>query len=341
MLSGIRASTQAKENDYLADKTSQRGYHLQDGNVVKAGFLSLWLLISLLWIQPAFAQRFEAGIEESNWSVAASALECRLRHRVPGFGDAEFVRSAGVPMRFLLESWQSRLRGGKAILAAEAPPWKTGEPVQLGEVRVSPGRKVVRLQEPRALRVLDELGQGNTMVFAQPASPDSAGAVRVALSAANFRGVYSDYLNCLAELMPVNFAQISKSVLLYGDGQRQFSSANRERLDLVARYVKADSNVGRVLVDGHSDRRGRSDANRRLSRQRAYAVTAYLIAQGVPERIITTRYHGERYPAAGKRISEARNRRVTVRLELADPAAGLVADQDQGIQTRPRFDASL
>jgi outer membrane protein OmpA-like peptidoglycan-associated protein len=46
-------------------------------------------------------------------------------------------------------------------------------------------------------------------------------------------------------------------------------------------------------------------------------VTNYLISQGVPEEMITTRYHGERYPVVPNTSAEnrARNRRVAIRLE--------------------------
>lgn len=313
----------------------------QDFLALKMRPRNMLLLALLVCTRSAIAATFVAGIDESSWVVEPSPLECRLQHRIPAFGQAVFVRSAGRSLSFRLESWQSRMRRGNALVAAESPPWKAGNPTRLGEVRVTSGRNPVRLGEELALRVLDALGQGKNLVFAQPAGPDSASSLQVALSAVNFRGVYREYMDCMAGLLPVSFAEASRSALLFGDQQWEISASNRERLDLIARYVEADPGIGRVLVDGHTDRRGRADDNRRLSRQRAHAVTAYLIAQGVPEGLITTRYHGERYPVAGKRAAEARNRRVSVRLERRDPGAGLASGQVSEVQTRPRFDASL
>lgn len=295
----------------------------------------------LAMVRPVGAASFAAGLDTSTWVVQPSALECRMQHRIPAFGDAVFVRAAGHPLQFRLESWQARMRAGKALIAAEPPVWNTGPPTDLGQVRVLAGRNPVRLGEQQALRVLDELGRGRNFVFAQPAGPDAAGTLRVALSAVNFRGVYREYMDCMAALLPVSFTEASKSVLLFGGQQWQLGPRSRERLELVARYVQADPGIGRVLVDGHTDRRGRAEDNRRLSRQRAHAVTAYLLQLGVPEDMITTRYHGERYPVTGKRASASANRRVSVRLERRDPGAGLASGQSGEIQPRPRFDASL
>lgn len=264
-----------------------------------------------------------------------------MQHRIPAFGEAVFVRSAGAALQFRLESWQARMRRGTAQMAVEAPVWNAGKSLQLGQVRVTSGRHPVRLREQQALQVLDALGQGRNLVFAQPAGPQSSAELRVALSAVNFRGVYRQYMDCVAQLLPVSFAEASRSVLQFGDRQWTLSLTHRERLEVIAGFVRADPGIGRVLVDGHTDRRGRAEDNRRLSRQRAYAVTAYLIQLGVHEDIITTRYHGERYPVTGKRANDSQNRRVAVRLERRDPSAGLASGQSPEILPRPRFDASL
>ena len=72
-----------------------------------------------------------------------------------------------------------------------------------------------------------------------------------------------------------------------------------------------------VYVDCHSDNYGRRLLNRDLSKRRAEEVTRYLVSQGVSEEMITTRYHGERYPVVPNNTAEnrARNRRVAIRLE--------------------------
>ena len=121
----------------------------------------------------------------------------------------------------------------------------------------------------------------------------------------------------MASLLPVNYRQIARSAVLFPSGQWRLSDATKQRLDLVALYVKNDPTITTIYVDGHSDNVGRRLTNRDLSRQRAEEVTRYLSNIGLSEEMITTRYHGERYPVVSNKGKEnrARNRRVTVRLE--------------------------
>ncbi len=121
----------------------------------------------------------------------------------------------------------------------------------------------------------------------------------------------------MANLLPVNYQQIARSAVLFPSAQWRLSDATKQRLQLIAEYVQTDTSVNAVYVDGHSDNLGRRLANRDLSRKRAEEVSRYLTSLGVNEEIVTTRYHGERYPAVepSGADSRARNRRVTIRLE--------------------------
>jgi outer membrane protein OmpA-like peptidoglycan-associated protein len=115
----------------------------------------------------------------------------------------------------------------------------------------------------------------------------------------------------------VNFRQVARTAILFPSAAWRLSDSSRERLDLIALYVKNDDSVKGIYVDGHSDNMGRRLMNRDLSKRRAEEVTAYLINLGLEPNMITTRYHGERYPVV-KNNSQAnrdRNRRVTIRLE--------------------------
>lgn len=71
-----------------------------------------------------------------------------------------------------------------------------------------------------------------------------------------------------------------------------------------------------VIVEGHTDDRGDASFNQRLSEQRARAVKAELIANGVDGKIIKTVGHGESMPIADNntRAGRAKNRRVEVKI---------------------------
>lgn len=79
----------------------------------------------------------------------------------------------------------------------------------------------------------------------------------------------------------------------------------------IATFKKGGSEV---IVAGHADRVGNPEANLRLSRARAEAVRARLVAGGVPASKITVKYFGEKMPliSTGDNTPNANNRRVLV-----------------------------
>ncbi len=271
---------------------------------------------------------YTASMDLSRWDVESSPLQCRMEHQIPAFGRAVFHRPSGGELSLALESWSSPLKKGEARVFIESPLWKPGNGLPaptLTRVPVSGQGRAIRIEGALASRLLAELEKGRQPTFARAAWYQGDEEVQVGLSSANFSNGHRAWMACMAQLLPVNFDQIERSVLTYGSDAWRLDARNRARLDLIVRYVKADPNVARVYVDGHSDSLGRRLHNRELSKQRANVVTAYLVEQGVAEEIITTRYHGERFPVANNRTRQGRdrNRRATVRLELVDPAAHL------------------
>lgn len=83
-------------------------------------------------------------------------------------------------------------------------------------------------------------------------------------------------------------------------------------LDEVASVVKAHEELGRILVEGHTDSRGKARHNLRLSRRRAAEVRRYLVARGVTPRRLEAAGFGEDRPIETNRTSDGRgmNRRV-------------------------------
>src|SRR5690606_27499037 len=102
--------------------------------------------------------------------------------------------------------------------------------------------------------------------------------VKVSISSVNFQSAYNSYRGCVAELLPVNYNQIARSAVLFPAAQWRLSDATKQRLDLIALYVKTDKTVTAIYVDGHSDNMGRRLVNRDLSRKRAEEVSRYLAA---------------------------------------------------------------
>ena len=278
----------------------------------------LLLLLVICWILPAQAVRYGASMNSAEWRLQLSPFECRMWQPIPAFGDAVFSNRAGEEQTFYLAPIRKAMKQGKASLVSGAPLWDETRPSQkMGLVPVTAAVTPIALGKKQAYRLLNELYGGMSPVFTRRAWYDNDETVQVFLSSINFRKAYGQYQECLASLLPVNFDQIRRSRIHFQTAKFELTRASRTRLDHVVQYVKADTSVTGFYIDGHTDSVGRRLYNLELSRQRAEAVTNYLIANGIDESMITTRYHGERYPVVNNNSAKNRaaNRRVTIRLE--------------------------
>lgn len=75
--------------------------------------------------------------------------------------------------------------------------------------------------------------------------------------------------------------------------------------------------IGRTVLEGHADRAGPADFNRKLSCARARAVRAYLVAHGLPKSALFLVGRGEDDPLVETRdgASEPQNRRTELNFE--------------------------
>lgn len=105
-------------------------------------------------------------------------------------------------------------------------------------------------------------------------------------------------------------------VIYYRKGNTQLNAAEKQRLTLLARYINDFFDSGRVIINSHTDSRGKKATNLAISQQRGDVVKAYLESQGVaPDRIQVEAY-GESRPAKSNRYpaGQAMNRRVVIDL---------------------------
>lgn len=274
--------------------------------------LLLWLISTVV-----HAVSYRATIEDSNWELESSIFVCRLSHEIPSFGRAVFEHEAGENVHFLLDPTEKGHFAKGAMLVSEAPPWRPGLLTKaIGPVKaVKSGQLDVKTDYAKAM--LAALHKGLMPTFTTQTWYGTPEYLRVSVSAVNFRNAYNDYVGCVAQLLPVNYRQVARTAVLFPPGEWRLSDSTRERLDLIILYIQNDNSVQSVYVDGHSDSAGRRLANRDLSKKRAEVVTDYFVKNGLSGDMVTTRYHGERYPVVPNttKSNRARNRRVTIRLE--------------------------
>ncbi|WP_293265320.1 OmpA family protein [Neptunomonas sp.] len=277
-----------------------------------------FLIVFMLPLHAVHAVTFMVAIDQSTWDVETSQFSCRLEQVIPSYGVARFFHEAGEKAVFQLLPTQKGSLSGKVKLVAEASAWQPGvSPELIGVVNVKASDRLVSVKSDYAGEMLVSLYRGMSPTFTMTGWMGSNEVLRVGLSAANFQKSYNNYIECVDQLLPVNYRQVARTAVLFPPAQWRLSDSTKDRLNLIIEYIKADDRVASVYVDGHSDNGGRRLLNRDLSKQRAEEVTRYFVAQGIDEKVLTTRYHGERYPVVANTSAKnrARNRRVTIRLE--------------------------
>lgn len=275
----------------------------------------------LLWAINSHGLTFQASVEETEWRLSPSIFECEFVQPIPNYGEAVFYHEAGEDLMFHLKTKKNLMGQGDAALHIEPPIWGPSRfALDLGLVAIRQSSVPLKVDPGRANHMMQALMKGMQPTFTRKARYDESEPIRVSLSAANFNSFYKDYLGCVAGLLPVNFRQVAKSKVLFKGGGDYLDAESKKKLDLIILYVKADPKVKALYIDGHSDSSGRRYNNRRLSESRALKVSDYMVKKGIDPGMLTTRYHGERYPVASNKTRAGRelNRRVTIRLEKED-----------------------
>jgi outer membrane protein OmpA-like peptidoglycan-associated protein len=95
-------------------------------------------------------------------------------------------------------------------------------------------------------------------------------------------------------------------------GSAQIKNESHSLLDQVALTIKANPQVKKIRIEGHTDDTGPNDVNLEISKKRANAVREYLVDKGVDPRRLNAEGYGEDRPLEDGTSEEARrkNRRV-------------------------------
>jgi outer membrane protein OmpA-like peptidoglycan-associated protein len=89
------------------------------------------------------------------------------------------------------------------------------------------------------------------------------------------------------------------------------------QLDKVAEALKSQGEDKKIVIEGHTDSRGKDDFNQGLSQRRAEAVRSYLVSRGLDADMVQALGKGELEPVADNKTAEGRanNRRVEIEIE--------------------------
>ena len=103
-----------------------------------------------------------------------------------------------------------------------------------------------------------------------------------------------------------------KEQVAFANGKAVIQPRSFGMLDQVSRLLSQHNEVERVVIEGHTDNRGKAEANRKLSLARAEAVKAYLVSKGVQASRLEAKGIGPDQPIRSNLTESGRvaNRRV-------------------------------
>lgn len=340
-----------KAQDIIADKMTMnaRMNKHHPANIAHRLIKGVLSLCSLTCMVLAFSPTLAASsityatrIDAVSWVYEGSRFSCQVSHNIDDFGTALFEQRAGVSTRFFLQSKSPRMKSGQADLISQPPTWLSSEPaVKLAAVNVKHSATPVTIKRKTSERMLAELQKGMDLhIVRTPWYGDSQSLV-VVIASVGFGDAYRDYLGCLRNLLPVNYSQIEKRSLYYGEDENLTAKVSAY-LQQVADYIKEDPAVKAVYIDGHTDSVGVRADNLEKSKNRTGLVVDYLVEKGVPVDMIVARWHGERYQVATNQTAagRAKNRRVTLRLSKEPPHNTLEASVPKSEQEGASIDDS-
>ncbi|MFC3116485.1 MotY family protein [Cellvibrio fontiphilus] len=280
----------------------------------RIGFISSFSLSLVLFGVGVHAQTYSLGFNDAQWKLQTGHFACGLSQEIPGYGKAYFGKRAGGVSFFEFRDAKKNFPAGSVKLEAVPPQWRNDlSPQALMTLSVSTKLQLTGEQ----LKTLASALEAGTNVVFSSAGGDGSSNLRVILDARHFATKYTSFNQCIANIIPYTFDQLSRSIIYYAEDAQALSPSAKAQLDKIVRYSKADNKVLGLLVDSHSDKRATPEEAELISQQQAQLVSDYLVEKGLPTNFVTARWHGDQFPIAdnSKKAGQAKNRRITLRLE--------------------------
>ena len=258
-------------------------------------------------------QRYQSSVDEANWKVRSSPIECEMSHEIDHYGKGRFIYSSGGELAFQLYSRESARRNSVASLYSFAPFWREPKEKELAQLTISKGKMPFYIGGDLAYRMLYELKAGRHPTFHYKDWAGFEDDVYVSVSSVKFHQHLDDFTLCISNALAYGSDQVKDTTVYFGSDKSGLSKQEKAKLKEIILFARFDKGM-KIQLKGHADGRGRRIYNKKLSARRTASVEKYLIDEGVPEMQISQRAFGESQPKASNRSSRGRktNRRVSV-----------------------------
>jgi outer membrane protein OmpA-like peptidoglycan-associated protein len=168
-----------------------------------------------------------------------------------------------------------------------------------------------------AWALLSELEKGRYPTFSYQDWQSRDQRIEVALSSVLFQPQYNAFSDCVSNLLPYSFEDISFTILHYDRGDSvELNKASQKRLAQIAEYIRYNSDIDLVLVATYTDATDGKNESQSLSEKRAESLQKYFESLGLPADRIQVQGYGKRRPIADNAspIGKDKNRRVVISL---------------------------
>lgn len=144
--------------------------------------------------------QFATTLEQSVWEIKPAEARCVLRHAIPDFGAAEFLRLPGRGLQLRIDLPKPPVEAHAVMLRAVPPGWNhQAQAREFGSHLIKPGARGLILEEAEAQALFDALAQGLyvELAFGPVGAPAQA---LVKLTAVRFLPTVPSFEACVAAL---------------------------------------------------------------------------------------------------------------------------------------------
>ena len=253
----------------------------------------------------AHADEKSIPMDRVSWSFVGDSFSCQLKLSAEDHGSVELRQDAGSDLKVI---YSPLIPSENSVLIGWAgAPWQEMSQSRRHSTRKNNHQYVA--DSTAAMELMRALDEGQWVAIKTNGTTMTIPSIRWEEPAHSFH-------LCRFNLSPMSILQARDTTLYYTIGQRAVSEDHLETIHDIAKYINLDPEVSRVLIDSYTDNTGNRLANLQLSRERAADVAAALRDAGVPESMIESRGHGQRFPSANNTTKEGRDksRKVMIRI---------------------------
>ncbi|NRD71711.1 OmpA family protein [Shewanella sp. VB17] len=292
---------------------------------VRITICSLFIILINSELALAKVFHYQTEFEQAKWDYSGDRYQCKIEHKVSGFGQFKLIAEPGSPVKLqLIADWVT-FNNKQSTLSVQAPSWKrdnhsnSTQTLLVWHDNMASSQKAIN-------PFIEGLEQGASWQASIVATEGDTYLVETTPIAT--QAIAQKFKLCRHNLLPKPFSYVRRVDLPFNSGSSKLQLAHEADLEAIAQYVAVDNSIVKILVDAHADGSGKRLANLVMSQERADEVASRLIELGITKNMVEVRHHGDRSPKVSNNTHAGRqlNRRVTIRL-IKSPITTPVSQQ--------------